>query len=77
MTPHLTIVIVSVFCILLGLWIGHNARKERDQQINKLEYELTVKQNIIDSNNETINRLRRENEKLKNKIKTINSTELL
>lgn len=65
MTIKLTIAIAGVIGLIIGLLIDRNARRERDQQIHRLEYELTVKQNIIDSNNDTINRLRRENDKLK------------
>ena len=67
MTHELTIAIAGIIGILIGLAIDWNARLERDQQIHRLEYELNVKQNIIDSNNDTINRLRRENDKLKKK----------
>lgn len=69
MTTQLTIAIAGVIGLIIGLLIDRNARRERDQQIHRLEYELTVKQNIIDSNNDTINRLRRENDKLKAKNK--------
>lgn len=69
MTIKLTIAIAGVIGLIIGLLIDRNARRERDQQIHRLEYELTVKQNIIDSNNDTINRLRRENDKLKAKNK--------
>lgn len=67
MTTQLTIAIAGIIGLIIGLMIDRNARRERDQQIHRLEYELTVKQNIIDSNNDTINRLRRENDKLKAK----------
>lgn len=65
MTTRLIIAIAGIIGLIIGLLIDRNARRERDQQIHRLEYELTVKQNIIDSNNYTINRLRRENDKLK------------
>jgi predicted RNase H-like nuclease (RuvC/YqgF family) len=59
--------------ILLGLFVGlcidKNARYERDERIRDLESELVVKQNVADALNETVNRLRRENEKLKKKNK--------
>lgn len=70
MTTELYLVIGIILGLAVGLLIDRNARKERDERIKELENELNVKQNICDSNNDTINRLRRENDKLKGKTKT-------
>ena len=51
--------------LIVGMYIGHAAREERDQKIAELEGELTVKRNVCESNNATISRLRKENERLK------------
>jgi len=63
------IVIGGCIGLALGLFIDRNARHERDQRIAELEQERTVLQNICDSNNGTISRLRRENDKLKKRMK--------
>lgn len=50
--------------LVVGLLIGHKGRKERDERIAELEKEITVKQNVVESQNGTISRLRK---KLKKK----------
>ena len=67
------IAIAGIICFFLGWFTNHRGKKDRDAHIQELEYDLLVKQNIINSNNEAINRLRQENEKLKKKIKTLKS----
>ena len=61
---ELYITIALLIGLAMGLWIGRTSRKERDQRIIELE-------NACNSNNETINRLRRENERLKKKEKKL------
>ena len=61
---ELYITIALLIGLAMGLWIGRTSRKERDQRIIELE-------NVCNSNNETINRLRRENERLKKKEKKL------
>lgn len=65
---ELTIAIASLLGLIVGLLIGKKGRNERDKRLQELQYENNVKQNVIDSNNDTINRLRRENERLKKKL---------
>ena len=78
MTIELTIAVAGILGLLIGLRINNSGIKERDkriaeleknleQQVSLLKKEIIVKQNVIDSNNETVNRLRRENERLKKK----------
>lgn len=59
------IIIAGLIGLLVGILICRDGIKERDKIIQELEYDIHVKQNVIGSNNETINRLRRELEKLK------------
>jgi len=65
---ELYIAIGIIIGLCIGLLVDHNARRERDERINELEKELKTKQNVCESNNGTINRLRRENEQLKKKF---------
>jgi len=65
---ELYIAIGIIVGLAVGLLIDRNARRERDERINELEKELKTKQNVCESNNGTINRLRRENEQLKKKF---------
>jgi uncharacterized membrane-anchored protein YhcB (DUF1043 family) len=65
---ELYIAIGIIIGLCIGLVIDRNARRERDVKINELEKELKTKQNVCESNNGTINRLRRENEQLKKKF---------
>jgi len=65
---ELYIAIGIIIGLCIGLVIDRNARRERDDRINELEKELKTKQNVCESNNGTINRLRRENEQLKKKF---------
>ena len=55
---ELYIVMGAVLGLLAGVCINAKGIEERDQRITELE-------NVCQSNNETINRLRRENERLK------------
>ena len=71
MSIEITIAIAGIIGLIVGLQINKTGINERDKRIQELEYELGVKQNVIDSNNDTINRLRRENERLKKKNKNI------
>ena len=61
---ELTIAIAGLLGLIIGLAIGRNARKERDERIKELEGELAVKQNVCEAQNDTIQRLRK---KLKKK----------
>ena len=61
---ELYIAIALLAGLAMGLWIGRTARKERDQRITELE-------NVCNSNNDNINRLRRENERLRKKLKNL------
>lgn len=64
MTTELYLVIGIILGLAVGLLIDRNARKERDERIAKLEKELNVKQNVAESLNATVQRLRK---KLKKK----------
>ena len=59
MTTQLTIAIAGIIGLIIGLMIDRNARRERDEKIRQLEGELTVKQNVVESQNATIGRLRK------------------
>jgi glucose-6-phosphate-specific signal transduction histidine kinase len=48
----------------LGMWISRTAIRERDKRISELEKEITIKQNVADALNATVQRLRK---KLKRK----------
>lgn len=63
MTTQLTIAIAGIIGLIIGLLIDRNARHERDRRISELEAELTVKQNVVESQNATIGRLRKKLEK--------------
>ena len=60
---ELYIAIGIIIGLCIGLVIGRNARRERDDRINKLEKELTIKQNVAEALNATVQRLRRKLEK--------------
>lgn len=45
--------------LTIGLLIDRNARRERDKRIKELEQELTVKQNVAEALNATVQRLRK------------------
>lgn len=63
MTTELYLVIGIILGLAVGLLIDRNARKERDERIKKLEGEMTVKQNVVESQNATIGRLRKKLDK--------------
>ena len=60
---ELYIAIGIIVGLAVGLVIDRNARRERDDRINKLEKELTIKQNVAEALNATVQRLRRKLEK--------------
>jgi len=64
MSIEITIAIAGIIGLLVGLQINKTGIKERDARISELEKELTVKQNVADSLNATVQRLRK---KLKKK----------
>lgn len=64
MNIELAIAIGIIVGLCVGLLIDRNARKERDRRIAELEKELTVKQNVAEALNDTVQRLRK---KLKKK----------
>lgn len=63
------IAISAIISFALGLCVDRKARKERDEEIARLNKEVVTLQNVCESNNDTINRLRRENERLKRREK--------
>lgn len=65
MSIEITIAMAGIIGLVVGLAIDRNARKERDERIKELEGELTVKQNVCDSLNETVQRLRKKLDKKK------------
>ena len=58
MMTELALAIGIIIGLAVGLLIDRNARKERDDKIASLEKELTVKQNVAESLNATVQRLR-------------------
>lgn len=69
MSIELTIATSILIGLTIGILIDRNARRERDKRINELEHELIVKQNVAEALNETVQRLRKELDKLKGKKK--------
>ena len=63
MTTQLTITIAGIIGLIIGLLIDRNARRERDEKIRQLEGELVIKQNVVESQNATIGRLRKKLDK--------------
>lgn len=61
----MNIVIYIIIGLCIGLAIGHAGRKQRDKKIAELENEISVNQNVMDAQNDSINRLRRSLEKRK------------
>lgn len=59
MSIELAIVIAGIIGLIVGLQINKTGIKERDARISELEKELTVKQNVADSLNSTVQRLRK------------------
>lgn len=64
MSIELTIATSILIGLTIGLLIDRKARRERDKRIKELEQELTVKQNVAEALNATVQRLRK---KLKKK----------
>jgi len=56
-------IIMFVIGLILGMFVMSfiygNRDKELSDKVENLEKELTIKQNVIESNNETIGRLRK------------------
>lgn len=69
MSIELTIATSILIGLTIGILIDRNARRERDKRIKELEHELIVKQNVAEALNETVQRLRKELDKLKGKKK--------
>lgn len=65
MTIELAIAISGLVGLYIGLAIGKNGRKERDERITELEKELTTIRNVAESQNDTINRMRKKIERKK------------
>lgn len=63
MTTQLIIIIAGIIGLVVGLAIGRQGRRERDQRIGKLEQELTTIRNVCEVQNDTINRLRKKLDK--------------
>lgn len=63
MNIELAIALGVVVGLAVGLLIDRNARKERDKRIAELEKELTVKQNVAEALNDTVQRLRKKLDK--------------
>ena len=51
--------------LCIGLAIGHAGRRQRDKRIAELENEISINQNVMEAQNDSINRLRRSLEKRK------------
>lgn len=58
MMTELALAIGIIIGLAVGLLIDRNARHERDDKIASLEKELTMKQNVAESLNATVQRLR-------------------
>jgi len=65
MTIELYIAVSGIIGLIIGLMIDRNARRERDSRISELEQELTVKQNVCEAQNDTINRLKKKLDRYK------------
>lgn len=63
MNIELAIALGIIVGLAVGLLIDRNARKERDRRIAELEKEMTVKQNVAEVLNDTVQRLRRKLDK--------------
>ena len=61
----MSIAISLIIGLCIGLAIGHIGRRQRDKRIAELENEISVNQNVMDAQNDSINRLRRSLEKRK------------
>lgn len=69
MNIEIAITISAIIGLCIGLYANHKGIKERDERIHELEGELTVKQNVCESNNATITRLKKELKTLKSRAK--------
>lgn len=65
MSIELIIAISGIIGLIVGLQINKTGIKERDKRIQELEYELGVKQNVCEAQNDTIGRLRKKLDKKK------------
>ena len=65
MTIELALTIGLILGLAVGIAIDRQARRERDERIKDLEKELGIKQNVVESQNDSINRLCREIKRLK------------
>lgn len=61
----MNIAISIIIGLCIGLAIGHIGRRQRDKRIAELENEISVNQNVMEAQNDSINRLRRSLEKRK------------
>ena len=61
----MTITISIIIGLCIGLLVGHMGRRQRDRRIRELENEISVNQNVMEAQNDSINRLRRSLEKRK------------
>ena len=61
----MNIAISIIIGLVVGLAIGHAGRRQRDKKIAELENEISVNQNVMEAQNDSINRLRRSLEKRK------------
>lgn len=57
------IMISGIIGLVIGLLIDRNARRERDERIAELENRLATDRNVMDAQNETINRMRKKLDK--------------
>lgn len=59
MNIEIAITISAIIGLCIGLYANRKGIKERDERIAELEHEITVKQNVVESQNATIGRLRK------------------
>ena len=71
MTPLLYVLLGAALGLVAGICINAKGKQESDDRIKELEKDIIVRQNVADALNDSVNRLRRENERLKKKIKNI------
>ena len=57
------IMISGIIGLAIGLMIDRNARRERDERIAELENRLATDRNVMEAQNETINRMRKKLDK--------------
>ena len=57
------IMISGIIGLVIGLMIDRNARRERDERIAELENRLVTDRNVMEAQNETINRMRKKLDK--------------